>query len=116
MLKRMLNWMNNQHYSSTEMFKVLDQNFDGVVDIQDLKQFLQTIMGINEDEIQQTKIERLFALLDTAKCGKIYQMDFEKFINSLTSNNNQTSSFNVTQISRSKQSQSQMRTVKTGTV
>lgn len=56
---------------------MLDQNFDGVITLEDLQFFLRDTMKLDLKEYRQ-KVERLFKVLDLNKGGRIYQVDFEK--------------------------------------
>jgi Ca2+-binding EF-hand superfamily protein len=47
----------------------MDFDFDGFISIEDLKTFLVQVLEIRE--IVETKLERLFKLLDYSKSGKI---------------------------------------------
>lgn len=60
-----------------EAFKTFDKDFDGQINKQDLKWVIQHILK-QEDEIQPTKLERLFQLLDFYKSGSIQLSDIAR--------------------------------------
>ena len=53
-------------------------DFDGAITIKDLKQFLNEVLGYSNDKLIDSKIERLFKVLDVTKTGKIFQTDLEE--------------------------------------
>ena len=58
----------------------MDSNFDGFICRQDLKTFLIKVLKIDPKKINDTKIDRLFKLMDTFKRGSIKIEDIKKLI------------------------------------
>lgn len=56
----------------------MDFDFDGFISIEDLKIFLSRVLEIRE--ILDTKLERLFKLIDHSKSGKIQIEDIRRLI------------------------------------
>jgi len=52
-----------------EAFKCFDKDFDGFISKQDLKESLTDILEINPNQIQSSKLDRLFRLMDFFKSG-----------------------------------------------
>lgn len=57
--------------NAEEAFKCFDKDFDGFISQDDLKKGLLNNLVVPEHEIKDTKIERLYRLLDSFKTGKI---------------------------------------------
>jgi len=64
-----------------EAFKCFDKDFDGVVNKDDLRQSLVSILEIKEDQILPTKLDRLFRLMDFYKTNQIQLSDFQRLVN-----------------------------------
>jgi Ca2+-binding EF-hand superfamily protein len=61
-----------------EAFKIIDADFDGIISIPDLKKFIIEVLKYeSEASFQNTKLERLYRIIDQSKSGKIFQSDFE---------------------------------------
>ena len=69
--------------SPDELFKALDCDFDGIISIDDLRSFLSK--NLDQKEIKETKIERLYKLLDQNKSGKVQIADIKKLVSALSS-------------------------------
>jgi len=54
-----------------EAFKTIDADFDGFISKDDLHKFLIDILKYGENDFNQTKLVRLFKLMDQYKRGKI---------------------------------------------
>ncbi len=76
-IKQISDWIKDKNYTVSEAFKILDQDFDGQISLQDLRIFLSQVLKVKDSEIISTKLERLFKILDITKSGKIFQSDFE---------------------------------------
>jgi len=61
-------------------FKIIDNDFDGNIGMKDLKHFLIETIHIPEEEITETKLARLYKLLDLYKRGRILCSDFERIL------------------------------------
>lgn len=64
-----------------EAFKCFDKDFDGVVNKDDLRQSLVSILEIKADQILPTKLDRLFRLMDFYKTNQIQLSDFQRLVN-----------------------------------
>lgn len=73
-IKAVLDWILDKRLSLSEAFKLMDVNFDGVITLQDLQQFLVETLQV---EVNRIKTERLFRVMDVGKTGRIYLTDFE---------------------------------------
>jgi Ca2+-binding EF-hand superfamily protein len=69
-------WIKNKKITIEEAFKCFDRDFDGIVDKADLKWGLINVLNVKEADIQATKLERLFRLLDFYKTGGVQLSDF----------------------------------------
>ncbi len=63
-----------------EAFKAFDHDFDGIVSKADLKWVLIHILKYEPSEIQPTKLERLYRLMDFYKTGKVQLSDIVRLI------------------------------------
>ncbi|CDW87512.1 ef hand family protein [Stylonychia lemnae] len=82
-IKEIKQWIVEKNYSSTEAFKIIDQDFDGNISIEDLKGFLLQVMKLENEDIQNTKLNRLYKILDISKTDKIFPSDFEGVYSSI---------------------------------
>jgi len=53
----------------------MDVDFDGCISKTDLKNFIKDVL--EEKFLPETKLERIFAILDVGKSGRIFKNDFE---------------------------------------
>lgn len=64
--------------SYEDAFKIMDQDFDGVVSKGDLKNFIEKELKIQSEELSSTNIDRLYKLMDFSKKGYIYKSDLQR--------------------------------------
>lgn len=76
MVQKVKDWIQTKSLNAEEAFKCFDRDFDGFISVSDLRQGLLTNLSIPEYQITDTKLERLYRLLDTFKTGKIQLTDF----------------------------------------
>ena len=67
MIDKIKSWVITERITVEEAFKCFDRDFDGYIKKDDLKWGIINILKIKEDEIQPTKLDRLFRLLDFYK-------------------------------------------------
>lgn len=89
-------WFKKENLSAQEAFKLVDSDFDGNINHEDLKKFLKNILHVPEQEITQIRLERLYKLLDTHKRGLVQKNDFEKLMKNSRNNNQLSSSMGFT--------------------
>ena len=70
-IEKIKNWILKERITIEEAFKCFDRDFDGFILKDDLKWGLQSILKVKDEEIQQTKLDRLFKLMDFYKTNKI---------------------------------------------
>jgi Ca2+-binding EF-hand superfamily protein len=80
MIEKIKQWIVSERITGEEAFKCFDKDFDGYIMKDDLKWALVTLLRVKEDEIQQTRLNRLFSLLDFYKSGKIQPSDFQRIL------------------------------------
>jgi len=68
-IEKIKKWIQVQQLTVQEAFKCFDKDFDGFISKQDLKESLTDILEINPNQIQPTKLDRLFRLMDFFKSG-----------------------------------------------
>ncbi|CAD8157187.1 unnamed protein product [Paramecium pentaurelia] len=79
-LIKIRNWCQRENITIEDAFRTFDKDFDGQINKTDLRTFLKDILKIEEKEITEAKINRLFKLMDQYKRGKITLMDFRRFV------------------------------------
>jgi Ca2+-binding EF-hand superfamily protein len=79
-LFKIRNWCQRENITIEDAFRTFDKDFDGQINKSDLRTFLKDILKIEEKEITEAKINRLFKLMDQYKRGKITLMDFRRFV------------------------------------
>ena len=65
-----------------EAFKTFDKDFDGKISKEDLKWTIINVLKYDADTIQNTKLERLYKLLDFYKSGHIQLSDLHWVVDS----------------------------------
>jgi Ca2+-binding EF-hand superfamily protein len=90
-IEQLRQYIRSASITPEEAFKAFDHDFDGIVSKSDLKWVLVEILKIEPAEIQPTKLERLFRLLDFYKTGKIQLSDIVR----LTDNANPYKSYSA---------------------
>ena len=73
-------WVIDQKLTVHEAFKCFDKDFDGFISKQDLKASLTEILEINPKNVQATKLDRLFRLMDFFKTGLVQVSDFQRLM------------------------------------
>ncbi|CDW76181.1 ef hand family protein [Stylonychia lemnae] len=80
------------NYNSDDLYRALDSDFDGKIDFQDLRKFINNVLKVKE--ITEFTIERVFKLLDRGKQGylnkqdifQLMEMEYSKSQNSIKEN------------------------------
>ncbi len=94
-------WILQERITVEEAFKCFDRDFDGLVNKADLEWAIVHILKVKEEEIFQTKIDRLFRLMDFYKTNNIQLSDMQRIVSnenpySASSNTRTASSGNFT--------------------
>ena len=71
----------NKNLSDNEIFRFIDKDCDGLINIDDLKSFIINILHIPEIEFDKAKLERVMMTLSLSKNYQIGLMDIRSFIN-----------------------------------
>lgn len=66
--------------SIEEAFKIADIDFDGNIGKTDLKSFLSEILHVPKEFITDTRLDRLYKLMDSHKRDSIHLSDFRKVL------------------------------------
>lgn len=61
---QMRQWYQRENFSIEDAFRVIDRNYNGEVNKDDLRRFLIEILRIKEEEVTQGRLNRLFKLMD----------------------------------------------------
>ena len=80
MIEKIKKWIADQKLTVAEAFKCFDKDFDGFISKKDLRECLTDILEINPKQIQQTKLDRLFRLMDFFKTGLVQVSDFQRLV------------------------------------
>jgi hypothetical protein len=81
-LEKMKNFViKNKNLSYNEIFRFIDKDCDGIINIDDLKSFIINNLYIPEIEFDKAKLERVMMSLSLSKNYQIGLMDIRKFIN-----------------------------------
>lgn len=72
MVNKIKDWIRSESITVEEAFKAFDRDFDGFIDLEDLKWILTNILKCaDKTTIKSSQLERLFKLLDFHKVGHI---------------------------------------------
>lgn len=63
-----------------DVFRIADADFDGAVSRKDLNHFVREALKVPADEVNATRIERLFKLIDVFKRNSLQLSDFKRLI------------------------------------
>lgn len=80
MMNKIRSWCKRENLTLEDAFRTFDRDFDGEISKGDIRLFIRDIFKIEDKEITETKLNRLFKLMDQFKRGKITLMDFRRFI------------------------------------
>ncbi len=64
-------WIRRESIPVDDAFRTFDRDFDGIVSKNDLRYGLVTVLRIEEKEVIDLRIDRLYKLLDTYKRNSI---------------------------------------------
>jgi Ca2+-binding EF-hand superfamily protein len=67
-LERIRRWARSERLKPEDAFRVLDRDFDGAISKRDLEGFVREVLKSDKD-VTQSRINRLFKLLDVFKRG-----------------------------------------------
>ena len=85
----------NKNLSDNEIFRFMDKDCDGLINIDDLKSFIINNLHISEIEFDKAKLERVMMSLSLSKNYQIGLMDIRKFINLCNEKVSKDSNFNM---------------------
>ena len=95
-LEKMKNFViKNKNLSDTEIFRFIDKDCDGLINIDDLKSFIINNLYIPEIEFDKAKLERVMMSLSLSKNYQIGLMDIRKFINLCNEKDSNGINFNM---------------------
>lgn len=63
-LFKIRNWRQRQNLTIEDAFRTFDKDFDGEISKGDIKTFILDILKIEEKEVSEAKLNRLFKLMD----------------------------------------------------
>ena len=61
---------------SEDAFRIIDTDYDRFINKKDLHQFLKTVLKIPHEELESSRIDRLFNLMDLYRRGQVAYEDF----------------------------------------
>ena len=80
-IHKIKDWIKDEGITVEEAFKAFDRDFDGFIDIDDLKWVLINIIKWGDkSSIKSSQLERLFKLLDFHKDGYIQKWDIQRLM------------------------------------
>jgi len=66
--------------TSEDAFRIIDVDFDQIINKQDLFRFLRDVLKVPEEELQSSRIDRLYNLMDLYRLGKVRYSDFKSIL------------------------------------
>ena len=82
-IDKIIRWYQNNKLSPDEAFRLIDQDFDGIISKRDLRDFLLKILKFEEKEVNDQYIDRLYIVSSSGKslarkrdllCGLIFRI------------------------------------------
>lgn len=64
MLKQIKKWQKTEELKVEDAFRVMDADFDGMINKKDLKNFLISSLKLEPEVITESRVNRIFKLLD----------------------------------------------------
>lgn len=58
----------------------MDSDFDGLISKRDLEKFVLEVVKVQDKEVTQSRLSRLFKLLDQFKRGQLQLIDVERLL------------------------------------
>ena len=68
-IEKIKEWITKEKITVEEAFKCFDRDFDGLINKNDLRFSLVSILKLKDEDILPTKLDRLFRLIDFYKTG-----------------------------------------------
>lgn len=91
-INKIKEWYKSEGISLFDAFRTVDKDFDGFINKNDLKTFLLEVLKFQEIDLTNTRIDRLFKLMDQFKRGCVQFIDFKR----LLQENNENLNLNIT--------------------
>ena len=79
-LFKIRNWVFKEKLTVEEAFRAIDKDFDGFINKNDIQNYLKDVMKFEDKEITETRLNRLFKLMDQFKRNKVSLEDFRRFV------------------------------------
>jgi len=79
-INKIREWYKAEGISLFDAFRTVDKDFDGFINKADLKTFLIEVLKFQEIHLTNTRIDRLFKLIDQFKRGFVQFIDFKRLI------------------------------------
>lgn len=95
-IQKLREYISSVSITPEEAFKAFDHDFDGIISKADLKWVLLTILKIDPEEILQTKMDRLYRLIDFYKTGKVQLSDIVRLIDNANPYKSYSTNFSQT--------------------
>lgn len=64
MLNKIRNWCKRENLTVEDAFRTFDKDFDGEISKGDIRLFMRDIFKLEGKEVSETKLNRLFKLMD----------------------------------------------------
>lgn len=91
-IEKIRDWYKGEGISLFDAFRTVDKDFDGFINKNDLKTFLLEVLKFQENDLTNTRLDRLFKLMDQFKRGCVQFIDFKR----LLQENFETLNLNIT--------------------
>lgn len=79
-IKRIRTWFKSLNMKSEDAFRIIDIDYDQIIDKKDLHRFLKDILQVPAEELSETHIDRLYNLMDLYRTGKVKYSDFKRIL------------------------------------
>jgi Ca2+-binding EF-hand superfamily protein len=73
-------WYKGLQMTSEDAFRIIDIDYDQEINKTDLHRFLKDVLKIPAEELNSSRIDRLYNLMDLYRIGKVTYVDFKRIL------------------------------------
>lgn len=79
-INKIRTWYKSLQMTSEDAFRIIDIDYDQEINKTDLHRFLKDVLKIPTEELDSSRIDRLYNLMDLYRIGKVKYVDFKRIL------------------------------------